>query len=212
MKNNPNRMEILLITETNFILDIAFEQSEQAERLLTLIQQQNILLVIPEYAFAEAEGNIKNTIQKRIAIVEETIAVLRQADRSTYHDLDELITRLRQFQESSQMQEFPFLHSKMKTLSENAFIIPFTAEISARAELRDLRRPAPQKPTDRRILESVLSFAQTNRSSDLIMLFLTFDKEDFDVFSIRDELAAVDVELFFSAGECVKRIRELLYL
>jgi hypothetical protein len=42
-------VEIILITETNFILDIAFEQSEQAERLLALIQQQNIFLVIPEY-------------------------------------------------------------------------------------------------------------------------------------------------------------------
>ena len=66
MKNNPNRMEIILITETNFILDIAFEQSEQVERLLALIQQQNIFLAIPEYAFAEAEGNIKNTVQKSL--------------------------------------------------------------------------------------------------------------------------------------------------
>lgn len=212
MKNNPNKMEILLITETNFILDIAFEQSEQAEQLLALIQQQNIFLVIPEYAFAEAEGNIKNTIQKRSAIVEETIAVLRQADRSTYHDLDELITRLRQFQERTQIQEFPILHSRMNTLSENSFIIPFTADISTRAELRDLRQLTPQKATDRRILESVLFFAQTNRSSDFVMLFLTFDKEDFNVPSIRDELAAVNVKLFFPAGECVRRIRELLSL
>jgi hypothetical protein len=60
--------------------------------------------------------------------------MLRQADRSTYYDLDELIARLRQFQESSQVQEFPFLHSRMNTLSENSFIIPFTAEISTRAE------------------------------------------------------------------------------
>ena len=210
MKNNPNKMEIILITETNFILDIAFEQSEQAEQLLTLIQQQNIVLVIPEYAFAEAEGNIKSTIRKRNAIVEQTIAVLRQADRSAYQDLDELITRLQQFQESSQIQEFPFLHSKIKSLSENSFIIPFTADISVKAELRDLKYLAPQKSADRRILESVLFFAQTNRGPDFFMLFLTFDKEDFNVPSIRDELAAVNVELFFSAGECIKRIKELL--
>jgi len=203
-------MEIILITETNFILDIAFEQSEQAEQLLTLILQQNIVLVIPEYAFAEAEGNIKSTIRKRNAIVEQTIAVLRQADRSAYQDLDELITRLQKFQESSQIQEFPFLHSKIKSLSENSFIIPFTADISVKAELRDLKYLAPQKSADRRIFESVLFFAQTNSDSDFVMLFLTFDKEDFNVPSIRDELAAVNVELFFSAGECIKRIKELL--
>ena len=210
MKNNPDKMEIILITETNFILDIAFEQSEQAEQLLTLILQQNIVLVIPEYAFAEAEGNIKSTIRKRNAIVEQTIAVLRQADRSAYQDLDELITRLQKFQESSQIQEFPFLHSKIKSLSENSFIIPFTADISVKAELRDLKYLAPQKSADRRIFESVLFFAQTNSDSDFVMLFLTFDKEDFNVPSIRDELAAVNVELFFSAGECIKRIKELL--
>jgi len=210
VKNNPDKMEIILITETNFILDIAFEQSEQAEQLLTLILQQNIVLVIPEYAFAEAEGNIKSTIRKRNAIVEQTIAVLRQADRSAYQDLDELITRLQKFQESSQIQEFPFLHSKIKSLSENSFIIPFTADISVKAELRDLKYLAPQKSADRRIFESVLFFAQTNSDSDFVMLFLTFDKEDFNVPSIRDELAAVNVELFFSAGECIKRIKELL--
>jgi hypothetical protein len=44
------------------------------------------------------------------------------------------------------------------------------------------------------------------------MLFLTFDKEDFNVPSVRDELAVVNIELFFSAGECVRRIRELLSL
>ncbi|HIE28857.1 TPA: hypothetical protein EYP66_16400 [Candidatus Poribacteria bacterium] len=49
-----------------------------------------------------------------------------------------------------------------------------------------------------------------NQAPDLKMLFLTRDKTDFDFPYIRSELAFLSIELFFSAGECIRRIRELL--
>jgi hypothetical protein len=49
---------MLLLTETNFLLDITFEQSPECDRLFLLTREQNIPVVIPEYSFAEAEGNI----------------------------------------------------------------------------------------------------------------------------------------------------------
>ncbi len=42
------------------------------------------------------------------------------------------------------------------------------------------------------------------------MIFLERDAAHFDVPEIKAELAAVDVEIYFSAGEVVKRVRELL--
>jgi len=128
VNKNSRKVDILLLTETNFILDITFEQSQQCEQLLFLAREHEIQVVIPEYSFAEAEGNIGNTIQKRLSAIDSAI----------------------------------------------------------------------------------LQFARENQAPDLKMLFLTRDKTDFDFPYIRMELASLSVELFFSAGECIRRIRELL--
>lgn len=42
------------------------------------------------------------------------------------------------------------------------------------------------------------------------MLFLTRDQNDFNYPYIHEELSSLSVELFFSAGECIRRIRDLL--
>jgi hypothetical protein len=85
-------MDVIFITETNFILDIAFEQSNECERLLTLIREQDVKLVIPEYAFAEAEGTIVTIIQNRLAAIDSALNALKQSARSAYQTLDGFIT------------------------------------------------------------------------------------------------------------------------
>ena len=60
MNRTDKIVDVLLLTETNFILDITFEQSQQCERLFSLALNSGIPVVIPEYSFAEAEGNIGN--------------------------------------------------------------------------------------------------------------------------------------------------------
>ncbi|MCP4401693.1 MAG: hypothetical protein GY801_30885 [bacterium] len=87
-------------------------------------------------------------------------------------------------------------------------VIPFSAEISASAELRRLRQLAPFKSSDERIYESILHFARENQAPDVTMLFLTRDRSDFDHPYLHDELSELSVELLFSAGDCIRRIRE----
>ncbi len=210
MNKNSKKADVLLLTETNLILDITFEQSQQCERLLFLASEQNIQVVIPEYSFAEAEGNIGNTIQKRLSAIDSAISALRQSARSAYQDLAMLINQLQQFKAHSEAEELPVLHTRMEELEESVSVIPFSAEVAARAELRGLRQLAPFKQTDQKIYESILQFARENQSPDLRMLFLTRDKADFDFPYIQNELASLSVEFFFSAGECIRRIRELL--
>ncbi len=70
---NNNSPNIFLLTETNFILDISFEQAPECEQLLLLTEEQGIEIIIPEYSFAEAEGNITNTLQKRTSTVDSAI-------------------------------------------------------------------------------------------------------------------------------------------
>lgn len=200
---------MLLLSETNFILDLTFEQASECERLLLLIREQGIKLVIPEYSFAEAEGNITTTMQKRCSTVDAAIGVLRQAGRSAYQNVTMLIHELEQFNVHSFTQEQPTLHNSVYHLMKNTSVIPFSAEIALRAELRGLRQLAPFKPSDRNIYESILHFARLNQTLDVAMLFLTRDKADFDVPYIYEELADLSVELFFSAGDCIRRIHEL---
>lgn len=210
MNKNSKKVDVLLLTETNFILDITFEQSQQCEQLLFLAREQGIQVVIPEYSFAEAEGNIGNTIQKRLSDIDSAISVLRQSARSAYQDLAILINQLQQFKTRSEEEELPTLHARIREFEETVSTIPYSAEITARAELRGLRQLAPFKQADRKIYESILQFAKENQAPDLKMLFLTRDKTDFDFPYIRRELASLSAELFFSSGECIRRIRELL--
>ncbi len=203
-------MDILLITETNFILDITFEQSQQCERLLPLVKEYRIPLVIPEYAVAEAEGNISNTLQKRFDAIDSAISALKQSARSAYQEVRPLIEQLEAFKVQSEHVERPLLHTKITVVEEHASIIPFTPEIAVRAELRGLRQLPPFKSSDRCIYESILHFARENHAPDITMLLLTRDRNDFDYPSIHQELSAYSVELRFSAGDCIKRLRELV--
>lgn len=211
-KNNNNFNSIFLLTETNFLLDIIFEQSQECDRLFLLTREHAIPVVIPEYSFAEAEGNIAKTLQLRLTGLDTAISILKQSARSAYHDVAALIGQLRQFKAHSEAEERPFLHDRLTKLEENVSVIPFTADIVVRAELRDLRQLAPFKPSDRRIYESLLYFIATNHTPDTSTIFLTRDQADFDFPYIREELIALGVELFFSAGECIRRIREILHL
>ena len=210
MSENSKKVDALLLTETNFILDITFEQSEQCERLFSLALNSGIPVVIPEYSFAEAEGNIGNTIQKRLSAIDSAISVLRQSVRSAYHDVTTLIDQLQQFKESSEVEELPALQARIEELFESVSVIPFSAEIAARAELRGLKQLAPFKQADQKIYESILQFARENQTSDLEMFYLTRDENDFDFPYIREELASLSIELIFSAGECIRRMREVL--
>lgn len=94
-------------------------------------------------------------------------------------------------------------------MEKNSTLIPFTPELMVKAELRRLKDVAPFKQTDRVIYESILEFAKLNKDSNIQMLFLTRDKNDFDFAFIREELGSLNIDLFFSAGECIKRIMEL---
>ena len=203
-------MDILLVTETNFILDITFEQSQQCERLLTFAQDHEISLIIPEYAVAEAEGNIGNTLQKRFDALDSAISALKQSARSAYQKVSPLIEQLEAFKVQSEHEERPLLHTKITMVEEHASIIPFTPEIAIQAELRGLRQLPPFKTSDRCIYESILHFTRENSAPDVIMLFLTRDRNDFDYPTIHQELAAYSAELRFSAGDCIKRLRELV--
>lgn len=209
MNNNPQNRKLVLIAETNFILDVAFEQSDECKRLLDFIHKSNISLVIPEYSFAESEGSILAKIQNRLSAIESALAALRQASRSDYSDLNDFIIKLQEYKDSIEQNERKLVIQRKNFLEEISIVIPLTSDAMVKSELRSLKRIAPFKQTDRIIYESILEFAKQNQDLNIQILFLTRDKDDFDVSAIREELDALNIEIFFSAGECIKRIKEL---
>jgi len=123
--------------------------------LLSFALEQEIPVVVPEYSFAEAEGNIGNTLQKRFTAIDTAIAALKQSARSAYQDVTMLINQLEQFKVQSEEEERPVLHTRLNELDNIVSMIPFTAEIAACAELRKLRQLAPFKSSDQNIYESI---------------------------------------------------------
>jgi hypothetical protein len=51
-----NKRKVLLISESNFLLDVAFERRKDCLYLRDLAVAEELQLVIPEYAFAEVEA------------------------------------------------------------------------------------------------------------------------------------------------------------
>jgi hypothetical protein len=209
VNKKPSSGKIILIAETNFVIDIALEQSEECKRLIDFLHKHNVDLFIPEYAFAEADGTIYNIIRERSRAINSALNALRQASRSTYHSLDEFIVKLQQYEDSMKQTEHNSAIEKKNSLAETSYTITFSPESMARSEIRRLKNIAPFKPSDRAIYESILEFAGRTRQQDNKMLFLTRDKEDFNFDFIREELASLNIEIFFSAGECIRRIMEL---
>jgi len=204
------KKNLVLIAETNYVLDIAFEQSDECSRLLDFICKNGVKLVIPEYAFAEADGSILDKLRNRLTAIDLALTALKQASRSAYNTLDDFIIQLEQYKNEIERTELHLVQERKRELEKNSTLIPFTPELMVKAELRRLKDAAPFKQPDRVIYESILEFAKLNKDSNIQMIFLTRDKNDFNFTFIREELASLNIELFYSAGDCIKRFMELI--
>lgn len=148
----------------------------------------------------------------RLKALESALYALRQFSRSAYHDIDSLIRGVEQLIDDVKTTEIPLVVEKISTLRQLATTIPLASEILVRVKLREAKQIPPFKNPDICIYESILKFAAENQGREFNFVFLNRDRKDFDYPQIHAELQALDVELFFSAGDCVRRIRELLEL
>ena len=210
MQNKVLPKKVIFLGETNFILDVAFQQDANCEYLFRLADEHRMQMVLPEYAVAEAEGTGVQRLLNQLRDLEPALSALRQFRRSAYHEVDDLIRGIEQLAEKVKTIEIPLVVERISNLQQRAAIIPLTPEILLQVELREAKQIPPFKKGDIRIYESILKFAAENQGSGVTLVFLTRDRKDFDHLPIHAELQGVEVELFFSAGDCVRRIRELL--
>jgi hypothetical protein len=203
--------KVILLGESNYVLDVVLERHNDCVYLAQLAASGEIELVIPDYSFAEVEAKLREIESQFLLVFERAKAVL-----------EKLLTSRREKKAHARRQSAldecnVHIHASVKeardaleALQAVALPIAFTSNIDAAAKLRRVRGRPPHDIKDLEIYESILAFARLNQSPDVAMVFLERDVTHFDVPEVKSELAAVGVEIYFMAGEAVKRIRELL--
>ena len=203
----------IVFAETNFLFDCAFDRDANSQHLLELAKLYRITLSIPQFAFAEAKGQSEVIIRRRIEHLQLALSSLRELQRTRRRtqQMMQLINNLNDVINQLEQEIIP-TKATIDRIAPACNVIPYNTEIRARAHLRVVERLPPFAENDCIIYESILWFAEQNRELDLTLLFLTRNRQDFDYPHIHQELGEFGMELLFSPGECVRRIRELLEL
>jgi len=203
--------KVILLAETNYLLDVALERRRDCAYLFNLAANKEILLAIPECAFCEAAAKLRHIEAQYVERFEQAKLALKGVRGSALPPargiqiqaaLDEAVQATREMTQSGQA-----LLIRAQFVADE---IPLTPEILVASYLRRISRLPPLDVKDIELYESILAFARLNRSLDAVMVFLQRDALHFDNPAVKAELAALDVEIYFSAGETVRRIRELL--
>jgi hypothetical protein len=200
-----------IFIESNAIFDLAFERDRNVSYLVELAGKAKIALIVAEYALVEADGRSVSIIEARESRIREFDQFLGQLGRgaqyqSTVRAVREQLDALL----SNCNQDRIRFKETLEDLRQICTVIPQTPQAHVNGELRFKSARPPFKPEDCQIYEAILEFVRTHQSEYQNLLFLTKDREDFDWQEIHDELTALNVEVYFSAGDCVRRLRELL--
>jgi hypothetical protein len=203
----------IVFAETNLLFDCAFERDVNSEYLLELATQREIRMSIPQFAFAEAKGQSEVITLRRIEHLRLALSSLRELRRTRHRSqqMNQLISNLNEMIGELE-QEISPTKVTIERMMPACNIIPYNTEIRARAHLRVVERLPPFAENDCIIYESIRWFAEQNRELELTMLFLTRNRHDFDYAEVHRELGEYGIELLFSPGDCVRRVRELLEL
>ena len=173
--------------ETNFILELAFEQEQQieCELILNLCEMGKINLIIPAYSLAEPheklirQANYRKELQRNL---DKELVQLRRT--KSYSDrvggIQNIASLLVQ---STEEEKERFIKLRARFLNA-AEIIPLTIEILR--EAASFESPYDLDPQDALVFASVISHLQKN--SSVMSCFLNKNIKDFDTPDIEEAL------------------------
>jgi len=218
-------MELFIIAESNFLVDIGIARDRNSSYLMNLASTGKIKIAIPEYSLAEVDGRVSILLREREKKLKDSITLMKELSRSDYNKkytsgaIENLNTLLNLID-----KERKFVDEAIRSIRDMCVVIPHTPEIHIKAALRDLSSKPPSqsytmrasddesdgfKLNDCQIYSAAPDFAGKNKN-DRKIIFLTKDREDFDYPEIHDELNDNRVKLMFSSGECVKEVTSVL--
>lgn len=176
-----------IYVETNFVLEIAFEQEQcdSCERILQLCETEQAKLIIPAYSLAEPYEKLHRQAGKRRALQELLNAELRQLSRTmSYANRIKSIQDLANLMLQSNEEERERFTQCRERLFSVGQVIALTATILVEAAscetIDDL------KPQDALVYASVISHLRRDQPQQAC--FLNRNSKDFDSPNIVDAL------------------------
>ncbi len=183
-----------IYVETNFILELVFEQEQCAscEKILEICESKKANLIIPAYSLAEPHEKLIRQKKERQALQQSLDKELRELSRTRSYKnrLDSIENIKSLIIQSSQDASERFVKYREYIL-KIAEIIPLNANILLKAvsaeENYDL------SPQDALVYVSVLKHLQNNKPDQAC--FLNRNSKDFKTPDIIDELKSLNCRL-----------------
>ena len=203
-------MSVLLVAETNWLENIVLAQDSTSAYLMRLSRTEKIDIAVPEYSFYEADGSLNRKIIKRAEKIDDALSLLGQiAQTEHYAELCErgrdILKELKQLTLDDRTE----IKMVLDEIESMVKIIPYTSDVSTRAEIMFESSIPPFKEGDCRIYASILTFLEHIKEKYDLIMFYTEDKEDFDHLEICEGMRNLGVELVFGSGMCVEKIAKL---
>lgn len=180
--------------ETNFILELAFEQeqSESCEKILRFSESKRLKLVIPAYSLAEPHEKLNRQAVNRKKLQDSLNIELRQLSRSkTYNSRIESIRELERLIVESNEEEWQRFIMYRDRFLNCAEFIALDIDVLQLAvyfeELYDL------KPQDAIVFASIISHLQINQLEQAC--FLNKNTKDFDSPDIVQKLQKLNCRM-----------------
>lgn len=206
MRRDGN-MRVLLIAETNWLENLVLVQDSASAYLARLTRAGEIEIAVPEYSFHEADGSLNRKHNKRACKVDGALSLLGQISQTEHHrelcENGRAILKDLKKSMSNDRSEIKRVLDKIKSMVR---AIPYTSDVSTRAELIFESARPPFKESDCSIYASILLFVEQIREEYDLIMFYTEDREDFDHPEIHEEFVGLGVEMMFESGLCVRRV------
>lgn len=191
-----------IYVETNFILELVFEQEQCAsyEKILELCETQKANLIIPAYSLAEPHETLIRQQKKRQGLQKSLDEELQQLSRTeSYKNRLESIEDIRSLIVQSSQEIGENFAKYRESLLKIAEIIPLNADILLQAASVEENYKL-KDPQDAFVYVSVLKHLQESKPQQAC--FLNRNWKDFKTPEINDELKSLNCRLItqFNAG------------
>jgi predicted nucleic acid-binding protein len=181
-------MLMRVYVETNFVLELAFQQEQHAacEAILSLAEARDIHLVLPVYSVEEASATLQRKAGERKTLMDANIRELREVARMQGYEESVTNTRgaLTELLVDNVQRARNRLEHLTRRLRGGGEILPLTSAASEKAT--ELRTTYGLSQPDSLVLASILGDRQLGHTESC---FLNRNSKDFDDARIHHLLA-----------------------
>ena len=198
-----------IYVETNFILELVFEQEQCAscEKILELCETQKVNLIIPAYSLAEPHEKLIRQSKERRALQQSLDKELRELSRTkSYKNRLDSIEDIRSLIVQSSQEIGENFAKYRESLLKIAEIIPLNADILLQAVSAEDNYGL--RPQDALVYVSVLKHLQENKPQKAC--FLNRNSKDFKTPEIDDELKSLNCRLITKFDDGYKFLQSQL--